>query len=78
MLNTIDFGDLLIENGFSTFSGVPCSLLKPLINYAVDHANFTMATNEGDAVAICAGATLGGKKAAFLCQNSGLGTQSHH
>src|SRR5688500_15978388 len=31
-----------------------------------------MAANEGDAVAICAGANLGGRKAVFLCQNSGL------
>ena len=31
-----------------------------------------MAANEGDAVAICAGAQLGGTKSVFLCQNSGL------
>jgi phosphonopyruvate decarboxylase len=32
-----------------------------------------MAANEGDAVAICAGASLGGKKPVVLMQNSGLG-----
>lgn len=31
-----------------------------------------MASNEGDAVAVCAGASLGGKRGVFLCQNSGL------
>ena len=72
MLNTREFGFLLKNKGFSFYSGVPCSFLKPLINYAINECDYVMAANEGDAVAICAGVHLSGKKSIFLCQNSGL------
>jgi len=72
MLNTKEYGQELRKRGFDFFSGVPCSFLQDLINYAINEASFIMAANEGDAVAICAGAQLGGRKAVFLCQNSGL------
>ncbi len=72
MLNTKIFGENLIQNGFTFFSGVPCSFLKDLINYAINNCEYIIANNEGDAVATCAGAFLGGKKPVFLCQNSGL------
>lgn len=66
------FGEKLEQYGFDFFSGVPCSFLKPMINYAINKEQFYMAANEGDAVAIAAGAYLGGRKSVFLCQNSGL------
>lgn len=72
MIETGRFGDRLKQHGFNFFSGVPCSYLTDLINYAVNDCELVMAANEGDAVAICAGAHLGGKKSVFLCQNSGL------
>lgn len=72
MLETGVFGRRLKELGYDFYSGVPCSFLKDLINYAINECNFVMAANEGDAVAICAGAYLGGHKSVFLCQNSGL------
>jgi len=72
MIDTGRFGRLLMEYGFTVFSGVPCSYLKDLINFAVNECELIIAANEGDAVAICAGAQLGGKKSVFLCQNSGL------
>jgi phosphonopyruvate decarboxylase len=72
VIDTSRFGDQLRGYGFNFFSGVPCSYLTDLINYAVNECELIMAANEGDAVAICAGATLGGKKSVFLCQNSGL------
>ena len=72
MIDTGRFGLLMKEYGFTIFSGVPCSHLKDLINFAVNECELLMAANEGDAVAICAGAQLGGKKSVFLCQNSGL------
>ena len=72
MIETGRFGDRLRHHGFNFFSGVPCSYLTDLINYAVNDCELVMAANEGDAVAICAGAHLGGKKSVFLCQNSGL------
>ncbi len=72
MIDTGQFGDRLKGHGFNFFSGVPCSYLTSLINYAVNECELIMAANEGDAIAICAGAQLGGKKSVFLCQNSGL------
>lgn len=72
MLKMSEFGAILEQIGFNFYSGVPCSFLKPMINYAINRKQFVMGANEGDAVAICAGAYLGGKKPIFLCQNSGL------
>jgi len=72
MLNTETFGGLLKEHGFNFYSGVPCSFLKYLINYAINDCEYVMAANEGDAVATCAGAYLGGKRSIVLFQNSGL------
>ena len=73
MLDTAAFGQALKDRGYNFYSGVPCSFLKDLINYAINEASYVMAANEGDAVAICAGAALGGKKSVVLMQNSGLG-----
>jgi phosphonopyruvate decarboxylase len=73
MIDTYWFGEQLKQRGFGFYSGVPCSFLKDLINYVINEGEYVMAANEGDAVAICAGACLGGKKAAVLMQNSGLG-----
>jgi len=72
MIDTDSFGASLKNYGFSIFSGVPCSYLTDLINFAVNDCEMVMAANEGDAVAVCAGAYLGGRKSVFLCQNSGL------
>ena len=62
----------LKENGFSFFSGVPCSYLKGLINCAMDQGDYIAAVNEGDAVAVCAGAYMAGRNAVVMMQNSGL------
>ncbi len=72
MLATNLFGQELAKLGFNFYSGVPCSFLKSLINYAINQNQFVMSANEGDAVAVCSGAYLGGRKSVFLCQNSGL------
>lgn len=72
MLDTARFGEALKDRGYSFYSGVPCSFLKDLINYAINECEYVMAANEGDAVAICAGATAAGRKAVALMQNSGL------
>lgn len=72
MLHTKSFGEELQKLGFSFYSGVPCSFLKNLINYAINECEYVGAANEGDAVAISAGAFLAGKKAVVLMQNSGL------
>lgn len=72
MIDTYRFGAALAELGYRNFTGVPCSFLKYLINYAINHGNYIKAANEGDAVAIAAGAALGGSRTAVLMQNSGL------
>jgi phosphonopyruvate decarboxylase len=64
-----------VKRGFAFYAGVPCSFLSPLINRVMDHpaARYIGAANEGDALAIAAGAWLGGRQGAIMLQNSGLG-----
>ncbi|MDB4993988.1 MAG: Phosphonopyruvate decarboxylase [Myxococcaceae bacterium] len=63
------------QAGIELYTGVPCSYLKPFINYVIDSPklHYIGATNEGDAVAIASGAELCGKHAAVMFQNSGFG-----
>jgi phosphonopyruvate decarboxylase len=63
------------EQGFTFFTGVPCSYLTPFLARIAGGAGVTYlpAANEGDAVAIAAGAVLGGRPALVFMQNSGLG-----
>ena len=72
MLNTRKFGEQLKLLGYDFYSGVPCSFLKYLINYAINSGEYIAAANEGDAVAVAAGAYLGIRKSVVLMQNSGL------
>jgi len=67
--------DLMTEKGFGPYVGVPCSFLKPLINYTIDREDieYIAANNEGEAVAIASGAYLAGKHPVVMFQNSGLG-----
>ncbi len=75
MIKASDFFDQCLDRGFNFFTGTPCSYLKPLINYVIDHKefNFIDATNEGDAVAIASGVTIAGGRSVVMFQNSGLG-----
>jgi phosphonopyruvate decarboxylase len=75
MLPADAFLDLCHARGVRFVTGTPCSYLKPLINAAIDDARFVFrdAVNEGDAIAMAAGATLAGKRALVMFQNSGLG-----
>lgn len=63
------------DNGFSFYTGVPCSFLTPLINRVIGDPllDYVGATSEGEAVAIAAGAWLAGRQTVVMCQNSGLG-----
>lgn len=72
MIHTSQLGEQLQKLGFQFFTGVPCSCLKYLINYAINECEYIAAANEGDAVAIASGAFIGGKKSVVLMQNSGL------
>lgn len=75
MISARSFLDECLARGFRFITGTPCSYLKPLINGAIDDGRFVFrdAVNEGDAVAMAAGATLGGGRAVVMFQNSGLG-----
>lgn len=75
MIQAESFVSAAQEKGFELWTGVPCSYLKPFINYVIDskELRYIGATNEGDAVAIAAGAELGGKRAVVMFQNSGFG-----
>lgn len=61
--------------GFGLYTGVPCSYLTPFINHVINsrELRYVGAANEGDAVAIAAGAELGGLPSIVMFQNSGLG-----
>lgn len=75
MIEAKSFVEAAKAAGFSLYTGVPCSYVKPFINYVIDSPDLTYigAANEGDAVAIATGAELGGRRAIAMMQNSGLG-----
>lgn len=75
MLSAKEFCEVLKRNAFGPYTGVPCSILKPLINYALDDQNmeYYTATSEGEAMGIAAGFALAGKLPVVMMQNSGLG-----
>ncbi len=75
MIEARSFIEAARASGVSLYSGVPCSYLKPFINYVIDSPDlrYVGAANEGDAVAIAAGAMLAGKRSVAMFQNSGLG-----
>ena len=75
MVTTKDFCTTLKEKGFNFFTGVPCSVLKDVINYLSEDPDvpYIPATREDEAMGIATGAYLSGKKPVVLMQNSGLG-----
>jgi phosphonopyruvate decarboxylase len=78
MIEARDFIEAARERGFGWYAGVPCSYLTPFINYVVQDSSlrYLSMANEGDAVALVAGATLGSGGApcgVAMMQNSGLG-----
>ena len=75
MIDAVPFAQRARELGFGLWTGVPCSYLEPFINHVIDapELRYVGATNEGDAVAIAAGAELGGLRGVAIFQNSGLG-----
>ena len=75
MIRASEVVQLFRRAGFELFTGVPCSYLTPLIDTVIASRDirYVGATNEGQAVAVAAGARIGGKGAVVLFQNSGLG-----
>jgi len=75
MIQSQDFISACTSRDYTFYTGVPCSFLKPLINYVIQNpdVDYVTSTSEGEAVGIAAGAYLTGRKAVVMCQNSGLG-----
>ena len=75
MIEAEQFIQAARDHGFDLYTGVPCSYLQSFINYVIDAdaLRYVGAANEGDAVAIAAGAELGGVRGVVMLQNSGLG-----
>ena len=81
MLEARDFVEAARARGFQWYAGVPCSYLTPFINYVLQDSSlrYVSMANEGDAVALVAGVTLGGNgrggagRGIAMMQNSGLG-----
>jgi len=75
-MTTAQFCSILKKQGFNFSTGVPCSILKNIINYlSVDpDIPYIPATREDEALGIATGAYLAGRKPIVLMQNSGLGS----
>src|SRR5262245_25678908 len=75
MISAAEFFAAAARHGFDFYTGVPCSLLTPLINGVLSRPALTYigATSEGEAAAIAAGGWLAGRSTVVMCQNSGLG-----
>jgi sulfopyruvate decarboxylase alpha subunit len=67
--------DALREAGVEYVAGVPCSYLKKFFAGCAElpAGGYLPAVREDHAVAVCAGAWLGGRRALAAMQNSGLG-----
>lgn len=69
------FVQYLVALGFRHFTGVPCSYFKDVLSLIEDQDDlmYGRAPNEGSALAFASGLCLGGRRAAVMIQNSGLG-----
>jgi sulfopyruvate decarboxylase subunit alpha len=67
------FVDRLLAAGFDFFTGVPCSLVGPVIAELQRRGIYLGETREDAALGVAAGAYLGGKRPVVVMQNSGLG-----
>jgi len=76
MVTTEYFCTVLKEKGFDFFTGLPCSILKDVINCLTSDPQvpYIPATREDEAIGIATGAYLAGRKPVVLMQNSGLGS----
>ena len=73
-LNTVNFVDSLIENGYTHLCVVPCSFAKNVINEAInnDRIEYLPAASEAVACSIAAGLKMAGKSPIVIVQSSGL------
>lgn len=73
-LNTIEFIDKLITNGFTHLCVVPCSFAKNIINESINNEKieYLPCASEAVACSIAAGLKMAGKKPIVIVQSSGL------
>jgi sulfopyruvate decarboxylase TPP-binding subunit len=71
--------DLLLEQRFDFFTGVPDSTLTSVLNEleARSELRYVPAVSENVAVGLATGAWLGGARPALLMQNTGLALAAH-
>lgn len=74
MIESDQFVQALEDIGFNFFTGVPDSILGGIIETLMERRLYTPSVREDEAVAMAAGAYMGGMVPAVLMQNSGLGT----
>jgi sulfopyruvate decarboxylase subunit alpha len=67
------FVDALLDAGVDFFTGVPCSLVAPVIAELERRGLYHGETREDAALGVAAGAYLGGRLPGVVMQNSGLG-----
>lgn len=74
-VSSAGFVDRCTAQGLGPWLGVPCSFLRPFINYVIERTDldYVAATNEGEALAMAAGSWLAGRTPVVMLQNSGLG-----
>lgn len=75
MIEAREFLARLVARRMTFVAGTPCSYLRPFINRVIDdpELEYRDAANEGDAVALAAGAAVGGRSGLAIFQNAGLG-----
>jgi sulfopyruvate decarboxylase subunit alpha len=73
VLSADRFADRLLAAGFDFFTGVPCSLVGPLIAELERRGLYFGELREDAALGVAAGAYLGGRLPVVIMQNSGLG-----
>jgi len=73
-LNTIEFVESLIKEGYTHLCVVPCSFAKNVINEAINNPSieYVPSASEAVAVSVAAGLKMGGKKPIVIVQSSGL------
>jgi sulfopyruvate decarboxylase subunit alpha len=72
MIESDEFVKALEDIGCDFFTGVPDTLLAGVLEALVERRLFTPAVREDEALAMAAGAFLGGKIPVVLMENSGL------
>jgi len=73
-LDTSNFVNALIANGYTHLCVVPCSFAKNLINEVINNSKieYIASASEAVAVSIAAGLKMSGKKPIVVVQSSGL------